>query len=79
MDLDEEILAHQPIHHQKRVWRVLSVREELGKLACAILHERGNPLGMNHVGRELDDVRKSRAGRLQGLFQVREDLRALVG
>ena len=74
LDLDQELLLHQPVDDQKRVRRILRAAEELRKQRRPDLHEGLDILGMHHVGRELDDVVEAESGAFQDRAQIVENL-----
>src|SRR5262249_4352050 len=77
LHLDQERLVHQPVDHEQRVRRVGAGRKQTRKLAQPVFHELGYVLRVHHVGRELDDVAKGSALRLERRLDIGEHLHAL--
>src|SRR5450755_647340 len=76
--LEQQRLLDQSVDHQQRVRRVGAVAEHLRKLAQAVRHEARDVLGMDEIGRELDDVAPARAARLEGRQGAGEGQPALL-
>src|SRR3954466_5333550 len=77
LHLDQELLLYEAIDDQQGVRRVGAAREKLREFTQAPGHELRDVLRVHEVSGELDDVRKSGAGRFQRFGDLREDAAAL--
>src|SRR4051794_35464803 len=62
LDFDQESFLDQPVDHEKRVRRILSVPKHLWNSRRRKLHEPGDILRMDEICRELNDVGLGCAG-----------------
>ena len=77
LHLDQKWFSDQPVHHQQRVGRIFSVRKHLWEFAQAERHELWNVLGVNQIGRELNDVRPGGPGGFERCLDVADSIPAM--